>query len=164
MRCAVLLVAALACMGAAAPARLSPDGYGPAKVGMTHGQVERALGVTLEDAEVFTEGCLESGPAGNRPGVMFMFEDGRLTRVTTTDDASVRTAGGLHVGSSVAEVRKAYGKSLVREPAPYADAPAHDLFAWRSPRRGLRFEIDEKGRVAAIHAGSESIRYIEGCL
>jgi hypothetical protein len=70
----------------------------------------------------------------------------------------------MRVGSTIDEVRKAYGAALVTEPHKYESPPAEYLTFWLKPeKRGVRFETDLNGKVEAIHAGTSSIQYVEGC-
>lgn len=155
----VLLLAA-----ASALPHLTPDGLGPVKIGMTREQVTRALhsklsGEALDDADA----CIEM-EAPRYPDVYFMFEDKRLSRISITGRSRITTVQGIGVGASAAEVRKAYPRGLRAEPNHYEDRPAEYLTYWTVPdRRGVRFETNGSGKVAVIHAGKDSITYVEGC-
>jgi hypothetical protein len=152
---------------AAAPAwTLTPQGYGPVKIGMSRAQVSRALGVKLSPRAEHEEDACESGGAATLPGMIFMFEEGRLTRISLYDESRVRTPRGIGMGASEAEVRRLYGgPALEEEEHTYVGAPGLYLTYWLVPgKSGVRFETDEHRRVNAIHAGTSSIRYIEGCL
>ena len=140
---------------------------------MTRAQVSKVLHVALEGDAFDGEGtCQELVSADNAlPGLFFMFERGKLTRITATESSAVATPRGMHVGSTNEEVRKAYGRGLKAEPHHYEDAPneylafpAEYLTFWLKPdRSGVRFEMDMQGKVEAIHAGTSSIQYVEGC-
>lgn len=152
----------------AAP-RLSAQGYGPVEVGMTRAQVERALG---RDAQPRSVGgadpasCDEFHPRRAPAGLRIMLERGRVARFTAAR-AGVRSDRGVRVGDTVAQVRAAYrGLRLSDEPHKYVAAPARYLTWWargQGARRGVRYEIDDRGRVSAIHAGGPAIEYVEGC-
>ena len=168
LRAAAALLLALT---GAAPAQspvwpLTPDGYGPARIGMTRAQVSAALrsplqGQAVEDEET----CIELTATRGHPNLFLLFEDGRLSRISTAGGGRIRTQRGIGVGSSAAEVRRAYGPRIEAETHEYLGAPAEYLTWWARPnRRGLRFETDTDRRVDTIHAGNASIRYIEGCL
>jgi hypothetical protein len=156
---------ALALAAAAVPAwPLTPDGWGPVKIGMTQKQVAAALharltGEAIEDENI----CVEKvSPA--RPGMFFMFEEGRLTRISIGEPSKVITPRGIGIGAAAAEVRRTYGKGLQSETHHYVGKPAEYLTYWTRPgARGVRFETDDKRRVETIHAGGPSIEYIEGC-
>jgi hypothetical protein len=151
---------------AAIPAgtKLTVDGLGPVRIGMTQAEVARALrsklvGQALDDENV----CVEKHSPG-LAGVYFMFEERRLSRISVAAPSRVSTPRGIRVGATAAEVRRAYPKGLQAEPHEYLELPAEYLTFWTiKDKRGVRFETDLKRRVQTIHAGGPSIQYIEGC-
>jgi hypothetical protein len=146
--------------------KLTPSGWGPARIGMTSAQISKVLHVELEGDFFATEGsCQELVAAdGSLPGLFFMFEDGKLTRITASEPSAVATPKGMHIGSTADEVSKAYGAGLKAEPHKYEGPPAQYLTYWLKPERsGVRFEMDMQGKVESIHAGMTSIQYVEGC-
>lgn len=169
MRQMLALAAVALLAGAAAPApRLNADGYGPLRTGMTRAQVERLMGRDAHPRAVGgpePDRCDEFHPRRAPAGLIVLLSERRLARVTATR-AGVASDRGIRVGDPVARVRAAYrGRRLVDEPHTYVDAPARYLTWWAVPkRRGIRYEIDAKGRVSAIHAGGAAIEYVEGCL
>ena len=165
----VLLIAMLAAASAAAPAqapgwRLTRDGYGPVRIGMTRAQVAAALAVRLEGDPIDdAEACEEMAAAQGYRGFYFMFERGRLTRVSATEPSQAATALGVGIGATAARVRRAY-PGVRAETHTYLGRPAEYLTLWsRRGGRGIRFETDTDRRVTVIHVGGASIRYIEGC-
>lgn len=158
-----------ASQAAPAPTRAGPvisqDGFGPLKVGMTVAEAAQALGAPLEPAyEGEEETCRHYGSAAAPKDVIFMFQDGRLTRVTAHLQSPAKTDKGLGLGAREADVRAAYGPALTIEPHHYVGEPAHYLTAWADGRtRGVRYETDAEGAVTEIHGGDESIRLVEGC-
>ena len=169
MRLIAAVVALL--LTAAAPSfnydwKLTPAGWGPARIGMTRAQVSKALHVELQGDAFDNEGtCLELYASDNGlPGMYFMFEDDKLTRISASEPSAVATPRGIHVGSTAEEVRKAYGADLKTEPNHYLELPAEYLTYWLKPEKsGVRFETDAEQKVETIHAGNESIQLIEGC-
>jgi hypothetical protein len=151
---------------AAQPTRwlITPEGLGPVRIGMTRPQVSAALGVRLRGEPIDDASrCIEMG-ASRLPGVTFMFEGGRLTRISIHDAARVTTPRGIGLGATAAQVRRAYPRGLRSEPHEYRAPPARYLTYWTRPSaRGVRFETDERQRVTVIHAGAASIAYVEGC-
>jgi hypothetical protein len=146
--------------------RLTPTGWGPVKIGMTRMQVSKALNVELQGNFIDSEGTCQElvGVDDALEGLFFMFEDGKLTRITATEPSAVMTPRGIHVGSTDDEVRKAYGTGLEIEPHHYEEAPAEYLTFWLDPaKNGVRFETDLHGKVESIHAGNDGSQYIEGC-
>ncbi|HEV7659845.1 MAG TPA: hypothetical protein VGO55_08370 [Allosphingosinicella sp.] len=165
----LLLILALAAP-AAAPAqppgwRLTPDGYGPVRIGMTRAQVSSALSTRLEgDAIEDEEACIEMAAATGYSGLYFMFEQGRLSRISATEPSQATTTLGVGIGATAERVRRAYGPGVRSETHEYLGRPAEYLTFWRrGSAHGIRFETDSDRRVTAIHVGGSSIRYVEGC-
>ena len=132
---------------------------------MSRAQVERALHSKLEGEPLDDEeSCIEMKPTGRDDGMWFMFEGFKLTRISITEPSKVATPRGVGIGSSAEEVRTAYRKGLKVEPHYYEDLPSEYLTFWTKPgERGVRFETNSKRQVQTIHAGTESIEYVEGC-
>jgi hypothetical protein len=152
----------------AVAAALTPDGYGPVRIGMTEAEARAALGGQVaSDADTgVNETChhIWAGPRNALSSLVYMVENGRVSRVTAHLDSRVKTDRGLGVGDTEAQVRAAYPTGLEVEPHHYIGEPAHYLTFWTEPgRRGVRYETDERGIVREVHAGDRSIRYIEGC-
>jgi hypothetical protein len=144
---------------------LTPDGWGPVRIGMSRAQVEQALAVKLKGEPLEDEkSCIELAPAGSDRGLWFLFEDYRLSRISIGTPSRVKTPRGIGVGASAAAVRRAYGKGLKAEPHYYEDMPSEYLTFWTVPgKRGVRFETDSRRRVQTIHAGNAAIELVEGC-
>ena len=149
---------------AAAAAHLTPDGWGAVKIGMTQAQVAKALGAKLEGEPIDdATTCLEQ-ISGAYPDMWFMFLDRKLARISVGEKSKVTTPRGIGIGASAAKVRRKYARGLQAEPHHYLDLPGEYLTYWTVPKkRGVRFETDVKRRVETIHAGDDSIQYIEGC-
>jgi hypothetical protein len=163
---AIGAVAAPSAGPAAAPEwHLTVEGWGPVRIGMNRADVERALNLKLEGEPLDDEeSCIEMKPAGPDRGIWFMFEGFKLTRISVGEPSSVTTPRGIGIGSSANEVRRAYGKGLKAEPHYYEDLPSEYLTYWTlTGKRGVRFETNSKRQVQTIHAGTDSIQYVEGC-
>lgn len=167
-----LIAAAIALLAtAASPAptydwKLTPAGWGPARIGMSRAQVEKALAIGLEGEAFDNEGsCIELYSSNEKlTGLYFMFQEGKLSRVSAGGKSTVETPRGTGVGATADEVRAAYGEKLQAEPHHYLDLPAEYLTFWVKPAKtGVRFETDAQRKVETIHAGDESIQLIEGC-
>lgn len=167
-----MLIAGIAILlTAAAPApsydwKLTPAGWGPVRIGMKRTQVEKALKVELQGEAFDNEGrCIELFPSSEElKGIYFMFQDGKLSRVSVVEADRIATPRGIRVGATADEVRAAYGGKLQAEPHHYVDLPAEYLTYWLKPNNsGVRFETDAQRKVQTIHAGNESIQLVEGC-
>ena len=168
IRTAILLLALAASTAAAASQpqwRLTVDGLGAVRIGMTRRQVESALHTRLKGEPIEDEkACVEMVPVGRDRGLWFMFEEYKLTRISIGEPSRVTTPRGIGIGATADRVKRAYGRGLKAEPHKYEDRPAEYLTYWTVPeKRGVRFETDGKRRVQTIHAGTSSIQYVEGC-
>lgn len=147
---------------------LTVEGYGDMRIGMTIAEARQVSGQAMDNPaleEDIPGACSEQQyMTTDGDQLWLMFEGDRLTRVTASSEAPrTRTAQNVGVGSSDAEVRTAY-QNLVEQGAHYDDPPAHNLIAWTTPdQRGLLFEVNDAGVVTAVHAGTASILYMEGC-
>ncbi|WP_392353434.1 hypothetical protein V8F63_12420 [Brevundimonas sp. LF-1] len=155
---------------------LTPQGYGPLRIGMTQAEVDAAVGpppANAADAE--PSECRQYQPPRGPKGVLVMLEQGVLTRLTAIKGSDVKTETGIGVGSDGEQVKALYGAAAEATPHKYQDAPAAYVTIWPGRNdllnthvmdpaaRGLRFEIGQDGKVAFIHAGGPSIQYVEGC-
>jgi len=146
--------------------KLTPSGWGPARIGMSRAQLTKALHVELEGEAFDNEGsCMELYAVDDAlPGLLFMLIDGKLSRITVTDPSKIATPRGIGVGATANDVRKAYGAGLKSEVHHYDGEPAEYLTFWLKPEKsGVRFETDTSRHVQQIHAGNDTIQYIEGC-
>ena len=146
--------------------KLTPAGWGPVRIGMTREQVAKALETELRgDAFDNWGSCIELFPASEQlKGTYFMFQDGKLSRISVVDAGKLATPRGIHVGSTADEVRELYGEKLQAEPHHYIDLPAEYLTYWLKPAKsGVRFETDAERKVQTIHVGNDSIQLVEGC-
>lgn len=153
-------------------ARLTSEGWGPLRIGMTRNEVVAAAG---EDAHPEAVGgpepeeCDEFRPARAPEGMIVMIERGRLTRISLGAGSGVRTERGFGVGDPAAAIRDGYGAEAVSSPHKYSPAPAEYVTVWSTAppapnARGIVYETGTDGRVARVHAGGPSIQYVEGCL
>src|SRR5262249_52092648 len=110
---------------AATPPTLSVDGLGGVRIGMTIKEVRRVVG-PMDIGYLNGPECGEAHPKRPWiPGVGFMVSNGRLVRIDVVQDQppapkqTTKTDTGIGIGSTIADVRRAYGKHLKIEPHPY---------------------------------------------
>ena len=151
---------------------LTPNGWGPLRIGMSRAQVVLAAG---EDAQPGTVGgpdpdaCDEFRPQRTPAGVLVMIENGVLTRISVSKNSEISTPVGIRVGDSGSTVLAKYGARARVEPHKYWEPPAKYVTVQRpasseAARRGIRYEINADGEVVHLRAGGPSIEYVEGCL
>jgi hypothetical protein len=151
---------------------LTPDGWGPLRIGMSRSEVVAAAG---EDANPEAVGgprpehCDEFRPGNAPDGVLVMLEEGVLTRISVSRNTAIETPAGFSVGDSGAGIMEEYGALARVDPHPYWEPPARYVTVWREgssgrERRGLRYEIDSGDQVVHMRAGGPSIEYREGCI
>lgn len=150
---------------------LESGGLGKVQIGMGVKEAERAIGAGLRSQiPGYGEGCwLAVRADGVDPGLSYMVEHGRITRVdvTTPRDGmapAVSTAKGIRIGSSRADVESNYGSSGVSALAPYAH---NDDDRWviveATPTFGIVISMSG-GKVIGLWAGRrQSIAYTEAC-
>lgn len=157
-------------------ARLTPQGWGALRIGMTRAEVVTALG---EDANPDAVGgadpeqCDEFRPQRAPESMLLMLENGRLTRISLIRPSDIVTEQGFGVGDPAAGIKAALGASAVVSPHKYEPAPSEYITVWSvgggadyvedPAARGLVFEVGQDGAVKAIRAGGPSIQYVEGC-
>ena len=152
------------------PGLLTPDGWGPLRIGMSRAEVVAAAG---EDARPDAVGgpdpqtCDEFRPREAPAGVLVMIQNGILTRISVSRTSDISTPAGIRVGDSGTAVLTEYGSHAVVEAHRYWEAPARYVTVWREAtgdRRGIRYEINADDEVAHIRGGGPSIEYVEGCV
>lgn len=156
---------------------LTSDGWGVLRIGMTEDELRQAVGTSsspVSNGSPRPVECVEFHPDQAPEGVSVMVESGRVTRISLTGKAQIKTGKKLGLGASAEKVKDAYDGDAIVTPAKYDPAPAEDITVWthgakpepyvQSPdARGLRYQIGNEGKVKAIRAGGPSIQYVEGC-
>ncbi len=154
------------------PNLLTPDGIGAIRIGQTVGEVQALSG--MSDTPIADpSGCNIFHPSRAPVGLVVMAEQGRVTRISLHEGATVKTAKGFGVGSDAATIKATYGGGVIVQPAKYEPAPAQDLYVWSKggstqyvadpEARGVRYEVGADGKVTAVHAGGPSIQLAESC-
>jgi hypothetical protein len=167
--CVPVLLLAFCVVDAAAvqarpPALLSLDGISGARPGVAARRLEVLWGVRLHiEASPAFPGCRTAivHVAGITGAVMFSGE--RWTAAWFTN--GVRTREGIHIGSTLADVRRAYGTALSREHSLYVrGAWIYYVRRQRAPHWRLRFDVTSSGAVEQIGFGATpDVLTQEGC-
>ena len=94
------------------------------------------------------------------PGVNFMVQDGRVSRLDYSE--SIITSIGYTVGASMAEVTKAIPTAIV-EPNHY-NPEAHYITVMSEDGKSAILLDESKGKVTSVRAGLlPVVQYVEGC-
>ncbi|THD68677.1 hypothetical protein [Phenylobacterium sp.] len=159
-----VLATMAACSALAASPPLTANGWGKLRIGMRerdaaklfHMRIPRGIGPDSFE-------CRQD-EVPSQEGMAVMAQRGIITRITLSAPNRLLTDRGLGIGSTEAEVRRAYGQTLKVMTTPYEEEPAHDLTFWAFPgKRGVRYDTNIAGSVEAIYVGSDAINLIEGC-
>lgn len=129
--------------GSSRAPRLSTDGYGPLRFGMTLAEAQTALGGAIATQEAGAPGCLQ-GSASAAPNIVFAVVDGRVLAAGVASDSSqmVTTSSGLHVGSSLADL-KARVSGLTSQ--PYGSAAGTTEYDLKTASgRAAAFYVDDR--------------------
>ena len=130
------------------PTQINPLGMNGFVAGSRFATVQAQLDTA--DHESYSEvtgepgSCDQFSSADGLNTVMVI--DGKVTRVET-DSERLETSKGIHVGSTEAELKRAYGSALKREPEHYG--AGWDYYLWSGKDRGIRFIVSE-GKVSWI--------------
>lgn len=144
---------------AADTARLSQDGFGPVRWGMTVAEAGKALGGGL--AVDGAPGDCHWEVAKSLPGVAFMVEKGRITRADVSEPRWA-TDRGLHLGDPEEKARQLYGRDLEKWGV---EDHAMNRFIVQSKARQRALFLESDGKViTTLRAGQQpSVEYYEGC-
>jgi pimeloyl-ACP methyl ester carboxylesterase len=141
--------------------RLSTDGYGPLRFGMTLAEAEAALGAPIATQVAGAgAGCLQ-GSSTAAPHVIFAVVDGKVLAAGTNTDVAqtVMTASGLHVGSSLADLKARVGGLTSQAYVSSVGVTEYDLKT-ASGRAAAFYVVDSTGKIDDFLFGDP--RYVIG--
>lgn len=174
--CACLLAAPARAITPPPAGKFTFYGLAPAVVGLDRSQAEAALGQPLQAepvpaaraASAASAAAAKAGHCHHRlsplqPGVRYTLTGDVITRIETRD-ARYATVSGVHVGDTVAQVQKAYGKRLTTAPHPYF-AQGKVLTVYSPDRKfALVMEANDQGRIITLRGGRlPEVGWLEGC-
>lgn len=152
-------------------------GLGSARFGVTTDAFAAALGqkLVVDKNSGMTDPCWQLALGSPTSGLSVLTEGGRKGKVSRYDvngyDLSAtkraalpRTAAGVGVGSTKAQVLAAYPGKVTATPHTYVPGGQY-LRVLDGKGHAIVFETDEKARVTLLRAGLVGpVDYIEGCL
>lgn len=144
------------------PAKLTLQGVGGVRPGMTLAMVEARWGIRLQLSRVASPGCATATVRRGGMSGYVLFENDRFAAVWFSKGAV--TPAGVRIGSTVGALQKAYGFRLGSRRNLYTPG-ARDYFlrSPSGPRWELRFDVSARGRITEIAFGNRAVRYVEGC-
>jgi hypothetical protein len=148
-----------------------PDGFESVQIGMSVDAAETSLGSSLDPrANADPEGCVQGVRVdGKDPEILYMIEGGKIVRIDVVragpEGAKPFTSEfGIGVGSTEAELERAYGAKAVQEPHPYTYDEGGHLYIVESGNNALIFETFG-GKVTTFRGGAHpQVDYKESCL
>ncbi len=149
---------------AAPPSILSPQGWGPVRIGMRAQAALEATGGVLPVVKQEGSDCYYLRPTSS-DSVLVMIQADRVTRIEAiAGTAPVVTDTGLTVGATERQIRERYSAELEAEPQKYLPAPAGYLTWWNQrTQQGVRYVLGADGKTERIIVGGPAIRLVEGC-
>jgi hypothetical protein len=143
---------------AALPAPVTLQGVGGVTPGLTPGQVSTRWGVTLRLEHTPGSTCSVARISKGSTRGYAIFEKRRFGAVFFT--AGAMTDTGIHIGSPLSAITRAYGARTKSYPDKYTPK-AKNVFVggkWK-----LRFDVSPRGRVRVIAFGGVPVTYVEAC-
>jgi hypothetical protein len=145
-------------------ARITQNGLGSMRLGMTVDQAQRRTGQRIEN-NLFTPGDTTCGIAQLFPkslGVNMQTTKLRIW-VINVSDPGITTRAGIEVGDTVQDLRRAYRSRLRSHPNKYTPK-ARDYWVAFPRNRKLVFYANPLKQITQISAGRKpEIDFVEGC-
>ena len=148
--------------------RVSLEGVGPVRVGMTLEEASAAAGQGISEVPGSGAGtdpaaCYYAVPDTGEPKVSFMVVDGEIARVDVEEGSGARTISGIGVGAPEADVLATYGDRIVVEAHPYDEGGRYLRYVPDDPARSLVFETDGSTVLRYRSGDADAVGAIEGC-
>jgi hypothetical protein len=139
---------------------LTDKSYGPVTFGSKLKRIEKQIGEKAK-SELGDEGC-DFVTFKKLPGIMFMVEDGTVTRADVMSQ-EIKNTLRIRIGTSLEEVKRRFPKVEI-ERHQYDPTGHYLIFKSKDGKRAIVFE-ESDGKVTDTRAGIEpSVEYVEGCL
>lgn len=148
----------------APPSILSPQGWGPVRIGMRAQAALEASGGVLPVVKEDGSDCYYLRPTSS-DSILVMVQADRVARIEAMNGtAPVVTDTGLGLGATESQVRARYSAELEAEPHKYLAPPAGYLTWWNQrTQQGVRYVLGADGKTERIIVGGPAIRLFEGC-
>ena len=170
------ILALLVCTACDAPTPetrlLTPTGFEKIQIGMSIDAAEASLGSALDPRSSEDPlACVQGNRTdGKDPQILYMIEGGKIVRIDVNDAAApagakpIVSEQGIGIGSTEAEIERAYGSKAVQEPHPYTYDEGGHLYTVEDGNNALIFET-YKSKVTNFRGGAHpQVDYKESCL
>lgn len=145
--------------------KLSINGIGAVKIGMTVPQATKAAGTKLAGDRP-NENCYYLKPQGEPKEIGFMVTKGRISRIDVRNKSKITTLAGAKVGDSEARIKSLYPKQIQVTPHKYVPGGHYLTFTPKNAadkNYRIVFETDGK-RVTDFRSGKlPEVELVEGC-
>jgi len=139
---------------------ISPNAYGPLRVGMTVSQAATAMGGGFSAPSGYSGGCGYAALTRAPAGLAVMLQDGRIARFEVRSGA-ITTAEGARIGDTEARIKSIYGSRVTTTPHKYL-AGGHYLTVGSGANRVV-FETDGS-KVTEYRSGkTPEVEQVERC-
>ena len=143
--------------------RITPNSFGPLRVGMTVAQAASAMGGGFAAPRGYDGGCgyatLTKAPAG----LAVMLQGGKIARFEVRN-GGIKTAEGAGIGDSEARIKSLYGSSVATTPHKYVQG-GHYLTVTPSAGSSNRIVFETDGsKVTEFRSGkTPEVEQVERC-
>lgn len=144
---------------------ISPNGFGPLRVGMTVAQAAKAMGGGFGAPKGYSGGCgyavLTKAPAG----LAVMLQDGKIARFEVRN-GGIKTAAGARIGDTEARIKSLYGSAVASTPHKYVQGGHYLTVTPPTPVDAAYktiFETDGKTVTEYRSGKSPEVEQVERC-
>jgi hypothetical protein len=144
---------------------ISPNSFGPLRVGMTVAQAAKAMGGGFGAPTGYSGGCGYAALVKAPKGLAVMLDNGKIARFEVRS-GGIATAEGARIGDSEARIKSLYGSAVTTTPHKYVQG-GHYLTVTPVSRADtaykIIFETDGK-QVTEFRSGkSPEVEQVERC-
>ncbi|MEU0119902.1 cutinase family protein [Streptomyces bobili] len=140
--------------------RVTVDGIGPLRMGMTRSEAEQAIGSRIPEGPGGPD-CKDLSIEGGPDGLLLRFSsDDRLVAISVLSPASISTASGIQRGSTREDVLATYAGEIEE---PSTDEIVFTPSGAQFQGKVITFAMDNNGKVDRFIAGEEKFAVALPC-
>ncbi|MGI8503863.1 MAG: hypothetical protein ACR2LR_22425 [Hassallia sp.] len=145
--------------------KLTLNGIGTVRVGMTVKEATRAAGTKLV-GDAPNNSCYYVNPQGEPKDISFMVTGGRISTIEVSKNSRISTFSGARIGNTEAQIKSLYPEQIKVTPHKYVQGGHYLTLVPKDRAYGnyrLIFETDGK-RVTEFRSGKlPEVEFVEGC-